>query len=88
VSIRYLFPIATNARFTPYALGGFGILRYSVSVSGGGTSVGASDSAFGINLGGGARFDVGDNWGLQPELKLFISDGSNVRISGAVYYRF
>jgi len=85
---RYLFPIAANAKLTPYVLGGFGILRASVSVSGGGMNFDASDSVFGVNLGGGARFDVGDSWGLQPELKWFISDGSNVRISGAIYYRF
>lgn len=84
---RYLFPTG-NGKFVPYVLGGFGVLRFSASVSAAGTSIEASDSTFGINLGGGVRFDVGENWGVQPELKLFIADGSNVRISGALYYRF
>ncbi len=47
-------------------MGGFGMLRYSVSVSAVGTSVGASDSTFGVNLGGGARFDVARNGASSP----------------------
>ena len=85
---QYLFPMS-NAKFTPYALGGLGFLRASASanVAGfGGAS--ASDSSIGLNIGGGARWAVGDNWGVRPELKFWIGDGDNTQFTVGVYYTF
>lgn len=85
---RYLFPLSGNEKLTPYVLGGLGVLRSSASVTAGGVSAGASDSTIGINLGGGVRWQVGEKWGVQPELKVLVADGSSVRFSAAVYYQF
>src|SRR5262245_37936117 len=41
INAHYLFPLKNNARFTPYVLGGLGILR------------GGSNTDAGLNLGGG-----------------------------------
>ncbi|NOT45358.1 MAG: outer membrane beta-barrel protein [Acidobacteria bacterium] len=86
-NVHYLFPMSNEA-FTPYVLGGLGLLRVSASSSSGGFSSSASDTAIGLNIGGGARWQVGDNWGLRPELKIFIEDGSNVRFSIGFYRQF
>ena len=83
---RYL--IGARDSIAPYVLGGLGLLRASGTVSGPGVQVGASDSAIGLNIGGGIRWQAGAHWGVQPELKLFVRDGSNVRLSTAVYYQF
>lgn len=87
-NVHYLFPLKQNEKFTPYVLGGIGFLRYSVDSNFAGGSFGASDSTAGLNIGGGARWKVGENWGIRPELKIFIADGSNVRYSVGFYYRF
>lgn len=84
---RYLFPGGSD-RFTPYVLGGVGFLRASASSSVAGFSASASDSTIGVNVGGGARWQVGERWGVQPELKVFIADGSHVRVTAAAYFRF
>jgi opacity protein-like surface antigen len=85
---RYRFPLAGNDKLVPYALGGLGFLRSSASVStiAGGISV--SDTAVGVTLGGGVRWHAGDRWGVQPELKIFVADGSHVRATAALFYQF
>lgn len=83
-NIHYLFPQASNSRFTPYLLGGVGFQRVSVSVLG----ISASDSTVGLNVGGGARWQGGDKWGVRPELKFLIADGTNARFTVGVYRMF
>jgi opacity protein-like surface antigen len=88
LNAHYLFPVDGNPRFTPYLLGGIGIIRVSASTTAGGVSGSASDSDAGLNLGGGARITVADNWGLRPEIKFLVKDGSSARFSLGVYYGF
>jgi opacity protein-like surface antigen len=83
---RYLFPGGNS--FAPYVLGGLGLLRTSASVSSAVGSAGASDMTMGLNVGGGIRWQAGAKWGVQPEVKVFVADGSNLRFSTAVYYQF
>ncbi len=84
---HYLFA-SRNAKVMPYALGGLGYLRVSASASSGSFSGSASDSTIGVNLGGGLRWQAGDKWGVRPELKIFVADGSNVQFTAGLYYRF
>ncbi len=87
-NVHYLFPLSDNPRFTPYALGGIGFLRASASVSGAGFSASASDTTTGLNIGGGAVWQANAKWGVRPELKILVADGSSVRFSAALCYRF
>jgi opacity protein-like surface antigen len=84
---HYVFA-SRNAKVMPYALGGIGFLRISASASAGTFSGSVSDSTIGVNIGGGLRWQAGDKWGVRPELKVFIADGSNVQFTGGIYYRF
>jgi opacity protein-like surface antigen len=84
---HYLFA-SNNERLTPYALGGLGYLRFSASASAGAFSADASDATFGVNVGGGLRWKAGERWGVRPEVKIFIADGTNVQFTAGVYYRF
>lgn len=84
---HYLFPMK-NPKFTPYALGGLGFLRASAKASGFGVSSSASDTSIGLNIGGGARWAAGENWGIRPELKFWIGDGDNTQFTIGVYYGF
>ena len=85
-NLHYLFPSTTNVRFTPYLLGGIGYVRATMTVSGS-TSGSVSGSDTGLNIGGGARWQAGDNWGLRPEVKVLVSDNSSVRFSVGIYWR-
>jgi opacity protein-like surface antigen len=85
---HYLFPLSDTSRFTPYVLGGVGFLRASASVSAAGFSEDASSSTTGLNIGGGALWRANDTWAVRPELKILVADGSNVRFSAALCYRF
>jgi opacity protein-like surface antigen len=87
-NVHYLFPQANTPRFTPYVLGGIGYLRATASASVGGTEVDASASDTGLNIGGGARWEGGTNWGLRPEIKILIADNTSVRFSVGFYRRF
>ena len=91
LNAHYLFPRSTNRELTPYLLVGLGIMRASARTS---TTppfevnTRVSDVEAGLNVGGGARWQGGPNWGLQPELKVFISDNSSVRFIVGLYYQF
>ena len=87
-NVHYQFPLSENQRFIPYALGGIGYLRASSSVSVGGFESGGSSSTTGLNIGGGALWNVGEKWAVRPELKILVADGSNTRFSAALCYRF
>jgi opacity protein-like surface antigen len=89
---HYLFPLKSNSKFTPYALGGLGVIHTSVSVnvnvsgqSFGGTG---GNTNVGLNIGGGARWQAGKNWGVRPELKFFLSSNTLTRGSIGLYYQF
>jgi opacity protein-like surface antigen len=55
LNAHYPFPLANTPRFTPYVLGGLGILRYSISSEFEGFDETTSDTNSGLNVGGGAR---------------------------------
>lgn len=78
VNVHYLFPLKNNAKLTPYLLGGLGIIK---ATNGGGTDAG-------LNLGGGARWAVGRDWGLRPEIKFLVADNTSARFSIGIYKTF
>ena len=85
---HYLLPQSTNQSLTPYLLAGLGFLRASASTTVFGTTTSVSDTDAGLNIGAGARWQAGLNWGVRPELKVFVSDNSSVRFSVGLYYQF
>jgi opacity protein-like surface antigen len=86
-AVRYLFPLK-DPKLTPYAIGGLGFVRSSASVRGLGFSGSASLTEVGINLGGGLRYQAGRNWGIQPELTMFLGGDSFTRLGVGIYYQF
>lgn len=88
LNAHYLFPQSSNHAFTPYLLAGLGILRASASTTVFGVSTSVSDTEAGLNIGGGARWQGGVNWGVRPEVKVFVADNSSVRFSVGLYYQF
>ena len=87
VNLHYLFPQTNTPKFTPYVLGGIGYLRASASATVAGSTIDASASDTGLNIGGGARWQVGSRWGLKPEIKVLIADNSSVRFALGIYRR-
>jgi len=88
LNAHYLFPQSANQGLTPYLLAGIGFLRASATTTVFGTTTSVSDTDAGLNIGAGARWQGGLNWGVQPELKVFVSDNSSVRFSVGLYYQF
>jgi opacity protein-like surface antigen len=88
LNAHYLFPQSTNHAFTPYLLVGLGVLRASASTTVFGVSTSASDTEAGLNIGGGTRWQGGANWGVRPEVKVFVAENSSVRFSVGLYYQF
>ena len=84
--IHYQFALK-NAKFRPYAAAGIGIVRSSGSVSGGGVSVGISNTDFAFNFGGGLRYQLSERWGIRPELKIFAGSGTSVRLVLGFFHR-
>jgi len=85
VNLHYLFPQTNTPKFTPYVLGGIGYLRASASATVAGSTIDASASDTGLNIGGGARWQVGSRWGLKPEIKILIADNTSVRFAVGIY---
>ncbi len=88
LNAHYLLPPSSNQQLTPYLLVGLGFLRGSATTTVFGTTTSVSDTDAGLNVGAGARWQAGLNWGVQPELKVFVSDNSSVRFSVGLYYQF
>ena len=82
-NVHYLFPLKRED-FTPYVLGGLGFQHFSSDVSR--FSTGSTHA--GLNIGGGARWKLGRNWGLRPELKIFLSKYTSARYSIGLFYQF
>ena len=78
-NVHYLFPLRNSPKFTPYALVGIGIVHV-------GSNSGVTRG--GLNLGAGARWQTGKNWGIRPEIKFFLSNHTYARFSGGIYYQF
>jgi hypothetical protein len=88
LNAHYLLPQSANEGLTPYLLVGLGFLRASATTTVFGTTTSLSDTDAGLNIGAGARWQAGLNWGVRPELKVFVSDNSSVRFSVGLYYQF
>ncbi len=80
---HYLFPV--GSRFTLYPLAGLSVMGVKADVG----DHSASDSEFGINLGGGVDFDLTHNLVLNGELKYKVGgDWSRLIIGIGVAYKF
>ncbi len=88
LNAHYLFPQSAKQGLTPYLLAGIGFLRASATTTVSGTTTSVSDTDAGLNIGAGARWQGGLNWGVQHELKVFVSNNSSVRFSAGLYYQF
>ena len=88
LNAHYLFPQSTNQKVTPYVLGGLGFLRVAPVPTIFGVRSSGSDTAVGLNIGAGARWQAGRRWGVRPEMKVFVADNSSVRFSTGLYYQF
>lgn len=82
-NVHYMFPLE-HENFTPYVLGGLGFQHFTATF--GRASNGTTHA--GVNIGGGARWKLGRNWGLRPELKVFLSNNTNARYSIGFFYQF
>jgi len=78
---HYLFPLSNYPKVTPYGLVGLGIAHVGCDGCNGVT-------AGGINFGGGARWQVGKNWGIRPEIKFLAGNHFYTRFTAGVYYQF
>jgi hypothetical protein len=78
VNGHYVIPLKQR-NLAPYVLVGLG------GINGGGRD---RDTAFGANIGGGLRWQTGSNWGIRPELKVLVGDGSHGRFTLGLYYNF
>jgi hypothetical protein len=83
--VNYLFPLTAYPKFTPFVLGGFGIVHYSISCNG---CLAVGGTAGGIAFGGGGRWQLGSNWGLRPEIRFLAGNGFATEFTGGVYYQF
>jgi hypothetical protein len=78
----------------PYAGVGLGVLHSAASISntfsfqGLNFSTGGSSNDFYVNLGGGVRYYVTEQWGFRPEFTIFAGPNSFVRIGAGVFYQF
>jgi hypothetical protein len=78
----------------PYAGVGLGLLHSSASISnsfsfqGFNFSTGGSSNDFYVNLGGGVRYYVTEQWGFRPEFTIFAGPNTFVRIGAGVFYQF
>jgi opacity protein-like surface antigen len=85
--------IPVNRRWTPYALVGSGLLfnTYQVQVirpDGIISFYGQDDAKFGFQTGGGARYFIGEDWGVKGEYRYTISTQNFSRILVGVFYQF
>ncbi|TMP96329.1 MAG: porin family protein, partial [Verrucomicrobia bacterium] len=82
--------IPVGRRWAPYGILGAGLL-YNVYQAALLTPAGAgfadrSKTNFEFSTGGGVRYYVADNWGIRPEVRVFISGRNFTRISVGVFY--
>lgn len=82
--------IPVRRRWAPYGLLGIGLLYdvyqtvlLSPALAG---FANRSKTNFEFSTGGGVRYYVKDNWGIRPEVRVFISNRTFTRISVGVFY--
>ena len=75
---HYLFPMASNVRL--YPLAGLTFERWDI---------GKVKNKFGVNIGGGAEFDIANDWMMNFEIKYkIVSDFDQAVFSLGVAYMF
>ena len=72
----------------PYVAASVGAIRASGRVTAPGLSVSMSGTEFAFGVGGGLRYYAGERWGIRPEVKIFASDETYVRVAIGVFYQF
>lgn len=84
-NVHYLFPMTSNARL--YPLGGFTFARWRADFGTDGAEI--THSKFGLNLGGGAEFDIADELMINFELRYqFVSDFNQAIFNVGIAYMF
>lgn len=82
--------IPVGRRWAPYGILGTGLLynvyQAAVLTPAGAGFVDRSKTNFEFSTGGGVRYYVADNWGIRPEVRVFISGRNFARISVGVFY--
>ncbi len=82
--------IPVGRRWAPYGILGTGLLynvyQAAVLTPAGAGFVDRSKTNFEFSTGGGVRYYVADNWGIRPEVRVFISGRNFTRISVGVFY--
>ncbi len=86
LSIHIRFPV--GERWAPYGLVGGGLFFNSFRAISGpqGALIGIQDFKGAFHTGVGTRFYVGENWGIRPEIKVYISSRTFARASVGVFY--
>ena len=85
VNAHYLLPLASNIRL--YPLAGLTYTRWATDFGNGGAEI--TNSKLGINLGGGAEFDITDELMMNFELKYqCVSDFDQAIFSIGLAYMF
>ncbi|MCC5927152.1 MAG: outer membrane beta-barrel protein [Bacteroidetes bacterium] len=83
MNAHYMF--VNDETKTLYALGGINYFRIKVSASEGAFNISESDSEVGLNLGGGAEYNLG-NFRLYGELKFSLGDASQMFLGAGVRF--
>ena len=82
---HYLFPMSSNVRL--YPLAGLTLARWKSDIGAGEAEI--SKSKFGVNLGGGAEFDISDEFMMNFELRYqLVSDFDQTIFSLGIAYMF
>ena len=82
------FPDRGIPRLTPYLGFGIGLIRIENRFPAPPFSRGADVNKFAVNLSGGARYYITDQFGVRPEIKGFLGDYSFMRASVGVFWQF
>lgn len=75
------YSLTSRDKWEPYVLVGAGVNRV------------AGNSDFGLHVGGGTRYYVGSNWGVQPEIRWTryfndFSDTNTIRYTGGIFFQW
>jgi hypothetical protein len=82
--------LMTRGRFEPYVLGGLGIVRMPVFAG----PFAGHTTYVSVNAGFGARFYIGQRWGVQPEFRWMrflqnaVSDVNLLRTTGGIFLQW
>lgn len=88
-NLHYLFPVGHN--ITVYPLGGLTLANYHVSIPApmGGADITENSTHFGVNIGGGAQYDINKDWSVNAEMKYrIISDYDQAVFTIGIAHRF